>query len=69
MGKMETSFFGNFYWLKILKLSKKGNLDGHKCHKMSKNGNILMAKILKCVIKSKKSKKIPIGQKTKITFF
>ena len=47
--------------------SKKGNFDGHKCHKISKKGNILMASILKCVIKSEKSEKILIGQKTKIT--
>ena len=37
--------------------SKKGNFDGHKCHKMSKKGNTLMGKILKCVIKCKKSEK------------
>ena len=39
------------------KNSTKGNFDGHKCHKMSKKGNILMAKILKCVIKSEESEK------------
>ena len=41
----EISFLGILIDKILKKISKKGNFDGHKCHIISKKGNISMAKI------------------------